>query len=295
MVRSMIRLDHVEPFHVDRADRACRVHVDRRRHAAHQPVRVRILAAEDRLDLDDFLLEVERLEVVRDRHQVGFRRQLVGRVAPVAVAERPELSRLDELLQAVLQVAEVARRRHRPRRDGLRQLGRRLRVRGERAHHVHPVEGVQVIEVHQVILRIQGQVHDVADRVRVLGDLDLQRVLDRANRRQRVHAGAHAADALHERPCVARITAAEDDLQAAPHRARGHGVADDVVRVDVHLDAEVPLDARDRIDDDALARVVELEAVGGCNAHVSVLHSVNRRARLRQRGCSASPWPGAGP
>ena len=144
--------DHVQPFHVDRADRACRVHVDRRRHAADQPVRVRVAAAENRLDLHDFLLEVERFEVVRDGHQVGFRRQLVGRVTPVAVAERPELSRLDELLQAVLQVAEVARRRQRPARDRLRQFRRRLRVRRERAHHVHPVEGVQVIEVHQVIL-----------------------------------------------------------------------------------------------------------------------------------------------
>ena len=105
------RADQVQPLHVDRADRARRVQVDRRGRAAHQPVRVRVAAAEDRLDLDDLLLEVERLEVVRDRHQVRFGRQLVRRVAPVAVAERAELPRLDELLQAVLQVAEIARAR----------------------------------------------------------------------------------------------------------------------------------------------------------------------------------------
>jgi hypothetical protein len=42
------------------------MHVDGAGHAAHQPVRVRVLAAEDGVDLDDLLLEIEGLEVVRD-------------------------------------------------------------------------------------------------------------------------------------------------------------------------------------------------------------------------------------
>jgi hypothetical protein len=71
------------------ADGTGAVQVDRTGHAAHQPVRVRVLAAEDGVDLDDLLLEVQRLQVVRHRHQVGFGRQLVGRVAPVAVAKGP--------------------------------------------------------------------------------------------------------------------------------------------------------------------------------------------------------------
>jgi hypothetical protein len=96
------------------------VEVDRTRHAAHQPVRVRVLAAEDGVDLDDLFLEVQRLQVVRHGHQVGFGRQLVGRVAPVAVAEGAELAAFDELLQPVLQVAEVARAGQRPVADALR-------------------------------------------------------------------------------------------------------------------------------------------------------------------------------
>jgi hypothetical protein len=126
---------------------------------------------------------------------------------------------------------------------------------------------VQVVEVHEVVLREQGQVHDVADRVRVLGDLDPERMLDGPHRGERVHARAHAADALHESPGVTRVATAQDDLETAPHGARGHRVADDVVLVDVHLDAQVTLDAGDRVDDDAPARVVELKAIGGCNAH----------------------------
>jgi len=45
-----------------------------------------------------------------------------------------------------------------------------------------------VIEVDEVVLRVQRRVHQVADDVRVLRDLDPERVLDRAHRCQRVHA-----------------------------------------------------------------------------------------------------------
>ena len=50
---------------------------------------------------------------MRHGHEVGFGRQLVGRVAPVAVHEGAELARFDELFQAVLDVTEVAGRRQR--------------------------------------------------------------------------------------------------------------------------------------------------------------------------------------
>ena len=64
-----------------------------------------------------------------------------------------------------------------------------------------------------------------------------------------------------ECPGIARIAALQDDFEAAPHVAGGYRVADDVVFVEVDLDAQVPLDAADRIDDDALAAVVERKAV----------------------------------
>ncbi len=89
----------------------------------------------------------------------------------------------------------------------------------------------------------------------------------RAHGGERVHARADAADALGERPRVARVAALEDHLQAAPHRARGDGVGDLALRVDVALDAQVPFDAADGIDDNALAAVVELEALGLDDGH----------------------------
>jgi hypothetical protein len=43
-------------------------------YAAHQEVRVRILAAENGVQDGDVALPGERLEVVRNRHEIRFRR-----------------------------------------------------------------------------------------------------------------------------------------------------------------------------------------------------------------------------
>ena len=71
------------------------------------------------MHLDELALPVERLEIVRDRHQVRFRRQPVGRMAPVGVGERAELAALDERLEAIAHAGEVFRARQRPVRDRL--------------------------------------------------------------------------------------------------------------------------------------------------------------------------------
>ncbi len=115
--------------------------------------------------------------------------------------------------------------------------------------------------MHQVVLHVERQVHHVADRVRVLWNLDPERVLDAPDARQRVNPGAHAADTLGEGPGVPGVATLENHLETAPHRARGYGVPNDVLVVDVDLDAKVTLDPRHRIDDDALSARVEVEAI----------------------------------
>ena len=124
-----------------------------------------------------------------------------------------------------------------------------------------------MIEVDDVVVRLQRELHQIADRVGVLRNSDPERVLDRAHRGQRVRAGADAADAFGERPGVARIAVLQNDFDAAPHRAGGDGVADDVVLVDVHLDPQMAFDAGDGVDDDPLAGIVEREAVWRLNGH----------------------------
>ena len=82
------------------------VWIDRRRHATHQEtLQMGVLAAEHRVHLDELALPVERLEIVRDRHQVGLGRELVGRMAPVGVGKRSQLPALDKSLDPVAHAA----------------------------------------------------------------------------------------------------------------------------------------------------------------------------------------------
>ncbi len=118
----------------------------------------------------------------------------------------------------------------------------------ERVDDVHPVQRVQVIEVDHVILHVLRGEHDVADQLRRGRNGDAQRVLNRAHAGQRVHRGAHAADALGDGPGIARIAADEDLLQAAHHGAGAECVGDDAVFYH-RFNAQVAFNASDRIDD----------------------------------------------
>src|SRR6185369_7255367 len=117
---------------------------------------------------------------------------------------------------------------------------------------IDPVEGVQMIKMDHVILHVLHAVHDIADQFGGGRNLDAEGVLDGAARRERVHGGAHAANALAEGPRIARVAALEDDFKAADHRAGAPGI-DDFAVLDFGLDAEVAFDAGDGINNNAFA------------------------------------------
>ncbi len=231
-------------------ERRLLVRIHGRRHPADQEaLEVRVLAPEDRVDLDHLALPVERLEVVRDRHQVRLRRQPVGRVPPVGVRERPQLAALHEPLDPIPDAREVLRARERPVRDRLGQRRGLRRVGAQRRDDVDPVEGVQVIEVDDVVLHRLHRDDQIAEEPRVRGRHGANRVLDRPNRRDGVDRRAHAADALREHPGVARIAPLQDQLDAAEHRGGRPGVRH-LPAVDLGLDSQVPLDPGDGIHND---------------------------------------------
>ena len=205
-------------------------------------MRVRILAAEDGVQPGDVTLPRERIEVVRHGHQVRFRRQLVGRVPPVTVGEYPELSTLDESTHALLHVREVPGRGARVTADRLGKGRGGLRVRLQRRDHVHPVERVQVIEMHDVVVHVLRADHQVADEVCVLRNLPAQRIFDGAHRCDAVHQRADTADALREGPCVARVAPAQDDLETPHHGAGAVGLRNAAVCVGGDFNPQVPLD-----------------------------------------------------
>ena len=227
------------------------VQVDGAGDTAHEIVGVRIFSAEDGVNFDDFLLEVERFKVMRYGEKIYGGRQLHLGVPPVAVFKDAELARIDEFSQTVLHVTEITGRGLGVRgTDGFLQCGRFSHVGLEGAHDVHPVERRELIKVHQMVVRVKRRIHQVADEIGVFGNVDRQSVLDGAYGRKRVNPGADAADAFDERPSVAGVAALQNHFEPPPHGAGALRINNDVVVVDFGLNPQVTFNAGDGIDDD---------------------------------------------
>ncbi len=188
---------------------------------------------------------------MRHTEQVHLRRELVCRVPPVAVREYAQLPALDECRDPLLDVGEVLRRALRPPGDALGDFGCLLRVGFQCAHDVHPVERVQVVEVDHVILKVLRAEHEVPHELGVRGDGDPQRVFHRPYGRQGMHRCADPAGPLREGPCVPGVTPLEYPLEPPDHRPGAERV-DNLAVPDFYFNAEVSLDTRDRVDDDAV-------------------------------------------
>src|ERR1019366_4987890 len=91
-------------------ERRLGVGIDRSGHTADQEtLRMRVLAAKKGVDLDEAALKIERLQVMRRRHQVGFGRQSIGGMAPITIGKDAELATLDKGLEAVPHSGKISR------------------------------------------------------------------------------------------------------------------------------------------------------------------------------------------
>ena len=171
-------------------------------------------------------LVFQGLEVVGDGHQVDFRRQLHGGMAPIAVGEDAELARGHDGLELILDGLHLLLAVIGPGGQALAQFGRLLGVGLDGGGDVHPVQGREMVKMHHVIMHGVGGDDQVADVLGVKGHFHLEGVLHGPDRGEGVDRGADAADALGEGGGVPGVAALEDDLDAAPHLARGPGVGD---------------------------------------------------------------------
>ena len=106
-----LRIDHREGF----------VGVHGRAHAAHQKgLRVRILAAQRRVDANEVLLPRQRLQIMRNGKQIHLGRQLIGGMAPIAAGEQAQLTAIDHSFDALLDTFEIRRAGFVVIRNGLR-------------------------------------------------------------------------------------------------------------------------------------------------------------------------------
>src|SRR5579871_5596061 len=109
---------------------------------------------------------------------------------------------------------------------------------------------MQMIEVDYVIVHHLRAGDEMPDDTRILGNLNLQRVLDGPDAGDGVHHGAYATNALGPDPGFARIAIFENELDAAEHGA-GAPCVGDLASLHLSFDSQVPFNTSDGIDNQA--------------------------------------------
>jgi len=188
-----------------------------------------VLAAEDGLGLSRHLGDLQGIQVMRRDHEVRLGGQLVGGVAPVCVGKGPQPPRLHEAGEPVLDGLVVrCRAIVGVGVDALGQFDGSIRVRFEGAHDVHPVQAVQVVEMHDVVAQVPDPLCQISDQPRIGRRFDPESILAGHDASLVVYVSAHAAETLSDETRVARVAALEDRLDAPPQRDAAPGIPDRV-------------------------------------------------------------------
>jgi hypothetical protein len=106
-----------------------------------------------------------------------------------------------------------------------------------------------------VVLLVQGTVHEVADDPRILRNLHADGVFDCPHRGQSMDVRSNPAGALHEMLGIPRIAPLKNELDAPEHRSGAPGISH-FAPGHLNLDLEVALDSGDWINRDSLSHMI---------------------------------------
>ncbi len=247
-------------------------------HATHDgELGVRVLGTEHRHGPSGLDLQMQGVQVVVGGKQVDLGRQDVSRMAAeeVSVGEDAQTTGVDDALDGVLGLLKVflggddlGIGAH-GLGDGGGDFSGLVDVGGQTAGDVDEVQGMQMIEMHDVVVHELGGQHQVADDGRVVGQflVHADGVVDATDGSERVHVGADAAGALGEVLCIAGITAFQDDLQTAEQLGAAADVNDFAI-FDHGLNAQVTLDPGDRINYDIVFPMRHRGGFRGATRHI---------------------------
>ena len=104
--------------------------------------------------------------------QVYRSRQLHLRMPPIAIGKDPQLAGVHEFLDPFLNIAEIAGRTFGPIGYTLGDLRCFGRIGTQCAYDIDPIQSVQMVKMHSVIVHIQGAFHDIAHKLGIRRDCD---------------------------------------------------------------------------------------------------------------------------
>ena len=176
-----------------------------------------IFSAENGMHPGGLGLKPQGFDIMGCCHQVGFRRQFVGRMAPVGVGKGSQLAAVDKGLQPVLNIFKIIGTAPGRIADIVGQGGCFCRIGLQGADNIHPVQGMQMIEMDDVIMLELGTMEQVSDNTCVFGNFDANRIFDCPHRGQSMCVRSDAAGALHKMLRIPGITSLQDELDSPEH------------------------------------------------------------------------------
>jgi len=182
-------------------------------------LQVRILPAEDSVHSGRLGLETKGLDVVGGSHQVGLRRQFVSRVSPIGIVEGPELPAVHKGLESLLHIFKIGGAAPGGVGHIVRKRGRLNRIRLEGADDIHPVQGVEVVEMDDMILLILGSMQEVPKDAGIFGNLYTHGMFHCPHRGQSMGVGSDSTGTLHKMVGVPGISTEQNDLDPPEHGA----------------------------------------------------------------------------
>ena len=164
---------------------------------------MRVLAAEHRMQAGCTGLLMKRFEIMGDHEQVFDRSEPVFRVSPVALVKRSQLTAARKAPEPLLNRCEIDLGCIV--RNGFCQSSGLARVGVKGADDIHPIQGVQMIEVDDVVVQKLCAHKKIADNAGIFRDGQPQGIFHAAHRGGTVNIGAHPAQPLGKNPGVFRI------------------------------------------------------------------------------------------
>ncbi len=175
------------------------------------------------------------------------------------------------------------------------QGGGFLRIGLKGADDVHPVQGMQMIEVNNMVVLVLSAMQQVANDACIGGNGDADSIVDCPHRGHSMGVGSDPAGALNKMMRVPGVPALKNNFDPAKHLPGTPGV-DDLAALHFHLDARWPLYSGNRINRYSVTHMILLilfessvkSDVICMIGYYAFYYPVERRHRIPEIGLAAS-------
>jgi hypothetical protein len=119
-------------------------------------------------------------------------------------------------------------------------------------YHIHPVQGMEMIKVDNVVMLKLGTMKQVSKNTCIVGYFDAYGIFNCPHRGQVMGVSSDPAGSLNKKWGISWVTPSQDDLNSPEHLSRTPGI-DNLAAFNFHLDPQMTFNPCNRINHHSLA------------------------------------------